>query len=561
MRWHTSVSILLGLQIALFFAIEPRGEFPLNDDWAYAHSVLWLLTEHRVRLSDWIAMNLLPQTLAGGATAAAFGFSFSALRHLTQAVALSASAAMLWLFRSAGMTPAQGLLGALAVVTTPWWLDLANSFMTDIYGMALALPAAALYLRALATRARPGSLAMATALSMLGVLQRQVVLVLPVAFACAWILARLVESRASVRSPRTWALAIMPFAACVLSIGLYKLYLDTGPGVPGAQRLLEGRVLPMLGRMLTLDPGYWRWSVELVSGLLGFIGLAVAGYAIVLLGRGGGSARQRAGVMLGAAALSVLVLTGLWLPPYRTGQLITATGLGPYSLFDVLGRFERDLPSPEPAIFWRVFGLAACVGASAFVVAVAVAIRAAWRERGCDARTIFIIVAILAYLLPFAITDYGDRYLLFILPFIVLLLHAIFGAVQHVRLRSVTSVGGVVMVISALLSTAATHDYFAWNRARWAAIAEGVRRGATAETLDGGFEYNGFYRFEAKPQVAMPGKSWWWVKDDEYCVTFEPRAGYALLRAWSVRAWMPTTPRNVLLLKRVDDGPAADRKP
>jgi hypothetical protein len=103
-----------------------------------------------------------------------------------------------------------------------------------------------------------------------------------------------------------------------------------------------------------------------------------------------------------------------------------------------------------------------------------------------------------------------------------------------------------------LLSLAATHDYFAWNRARWAAIVEAGRRGATPDTLDGGFEYNGFNRFQVLPQVAVPGKSWWWVKDDLYCVSFEPRQGYATLQAWRVRAWLPTTPERILLLKRLE---------
>ncbi len=78
--------VLVAVQLALFAVIEPRGEFPLADDWAYAHSVRWLLDEHRIRLSEWIGMNLLPQTLAGGAAAWLFGYSFTTLRAVTQVV-------------------------------------------------------------------------------------------------------------------------------------------------------------------------------------------------------------------------------------------------------------------------------------------------------------------------------------------------------------------------------------------------------------------------------------------------------------------------------------------
>jgi hypothetical protein len=66
------------------------GDFPINDDRAYGHSARWLLDEHRIRLSDWIAMNLLPQTLLGAGTSALFGFDRYLLFVLPFALALVA---------------------------------------------------------------------------------------------------------------------------------------------------------------------------------------------------------------------------------------------------------------------------------------------------------------------------------------------------------------------------------------------------------------------------------------------------------------------------------------
>ena len=116
------------------------GEFPLNDDWAFAHSVQWLLAEHRIRVSDWAAMNLLPQTLAGAVVAQIAGFSFSALRHLTQAVSAAVALLALRWFLAAGLARRDALFATLTVVATPCWLPLADSFMTDLYAMAFALP-------------------------------------------------------------------------------------------------------------------------------------------------------------------------------------------------------------------------------------------------------------------------------------------------------------------------------------------------------------------------------------------------------------------------------------
>jgi hypothetical protein len=181
MNDRRSLALLLAAQLAIVAIVQPRGEFPLNDDWAYAHSVQWLLGEHRIRLSDWIAMNLLPQTLAGGAVTALFGFSFETLRHLTQAVALLASGVAYYWFRTAGMNAANALVATLALMSAPFWPILANSYMTDLYGLVFALAAAALLRRALEEPSR-GVLIGATLLAAAGVMKRDLEIYLQYSF-------------------------------------------------------------------------------------------------------------------------------------------------------------------------------------------------------------------------------------------------------------------------------------------------------------------------------------------------------------------------------------------
>ena len=98
-----ALAALVIAHVAMVAIVMPRGDFPLNDDWAYAHGVGWLLSEGRIRLSDWVGMNLLPQTLAGAATVWLFGPGFETLRHVTQAAALAAMAAAYAWFRAAGL--------------------------------------------------------------------------------------------------------------------------------------------------------------------------------------------------------------------------------------------------------------------------------------------------------------------------------------------------------------------------------------------------------------------------------------------------------------------------
>jgi len=124
--------VLLAVQLALFALTEPRGEFPLADDWAYAHSVRWLLDKHRIRLSEWIGMNLLPQTLAGGAAARLFGYSFTTLRAVTQVVSVIVAFLTFRWFLATGFARRDALVATLVVIATPVWGLLSNSFMTDL---------------------------------------------------------------------------------------------------------------------------------------------------------------------------------------------------------------------------------------------------------------------------------------------------------------------------------------------------------------------------------------------------------------------------------------------
>lgn len=549
-----SIGLLLALHLVIVLIVQPRGDFPLNDDWAYAHSVQWLLSEGRVRLSDWIAMNLLPQTLGGGLVTALFGFSFETLRHLTQLVAALTSAAAYFWFRSARFEPADALVATVAVVAFPAWPVLANSYMTDLYGLLFALLAAAFFLRALDRPAR-GTLIAATLLAVFGILQRQVVLVLPVAFMVAWLWGN-----------RRWTLravlvGVAPLAAVVAAEVAYQAYLTHGPGLPEAQRFAHGRLFPMILKAFANEERHGEFVILNFLTIFGYVGLFTVGWG-AWWGLRGAPAWARTTVLLGGAAIAVIVLAFGWTAPYRPNQVLDAAGIGPFTLHDVFTRgtsLERG-----PGIFWRIMALAGAFGAAALAVLLVVNATHIVRERrDADRERVFLVAVLGAYLFPFVAVDYIDRYFLFVLPFVFVLWARTWPAPPAVTppkpapailkpgdgaLRRGAAILWILAVIG--VSAAATRDYFAWNRARWDAIRMAESLGATPGTLDGGFEYNAFHRFELKPRVAVPGKSWWWVKDDEYVVTFVPVPGYEEIRAFPVRRWLERTPPVVRLLRR-----------
>jgi hypothetical protein len=528
--------IAITVQVAILALSRASGDFPVNDDWAYAHSVRWLLDEHRIRISDWIAMNLLPQTLLGAGASALLGFSFLTLRHVTQLASVVVALALFHWFVTVGLARRDALMASLVVMATPYWPVLSNSFMTDIYGMLFGVPAAMLFLRALRTPSE-GTLAAATLLAAAGVLQRQVVLVVPAAFFVAWL-----TSNRPWRT-RTLAIGIAPFVVAVGVELAYHAYLAFGPGVPEAQQYLQGRVLPALFKTFVNEDRYAVWVASNIGTLAGYLGLFIAPWALWCgaLTRG----RER-WALLAAAGLAAFMLAIGWLPPFRDHNLLDAAGIGPHLLYDAWpnapAAFDRSA-----GLLWRCAAVAAAYGMIVLIAAAVRSVQAIARGAADDRGERLYLLALLgAYLLPFALTDYSDRYLLFVLPFALALVARCWtGPTGRVRIAV-----AMWVALAFILGVAATHDYFAWNRARWDAIHAAERLGATPDTLDGGFEYNAYYRFEIKPRITGIGKSWWWIADDRYVVAFSVPPGFVERARFDVDRWLARTPPAIYLLER-----------
>ena len=130
-------------------------------------------------------------------------------------------------------------------------------------------------------------------------------------------------------------------------------------------------------------------------------------------------------------------------------------------------------------------------------------------------------------------------------------------------LRPLPTIRPVSLALTAVLAwyaVAGTHDYLAWNRARFAGLATLEAAGVPATAIDGGFEYNAWHfapsggpgpsNDEARPGQPPSRRSWWWVVDDRFIVSFRPLPGYEVHRRLPFRRWLPPGVGQVLILER-----------
>jgi hypothetical protein len=490
------------------------GDYPLNDDWAYAYSARHLLHTGELRILDWAAPSLVSHALWGAGALRLLGDSYVALRCGTLAWALSGLLCAYGLARSAALPPRTAVLVPLALGLSPWFVNLSFTYMTDVPWLAMMLAALLTFVRALHPRSaeppRPALLLLSGALVGAAALTRQFAVITTPAFAL--VLALDARKRHGARWLWPAVRSCLLFGGPVGAIFVpFQLWYTRAHGSTLANRETVARM-----REVRL----WHVFVHLFSALH-YAGLWLSPLALVLLFQ-----RRIGQVVTRVQAAAALVIFGgfaVWVPldlgavegtllpaaplhalmPYL-GNIFYLVGLGPPTIADV---FWGPAPVPHAGVglgvLLTVASTLGCVTGTGLLVT---AVRRARRsppspptgqeEQDSRPRMLRALLAGFAgtYMLWHLVTAtfLFDRYLIPLLPVVVLLgLDA-----APPRLAS-SPVLVACLIVSGLFSVAGTREYLSWNDARDRAVRALVARGIPPADVDGGFELNGPLHFEA----------------------------------------------------------------
>ena len=540
------IALLLVAWAAIVALVDPRGDFPLNDDWAYAGSVQMLRDEGVFRLPGWASMTLITQTVWGVLVTAIAGFSYTALRASTLVLGGASLVATYLLARQIRAARAVAVLAALVLAANPLFIVLAHSFMTDVPMLALTLYALLAFGRALQSGSRL-AWGVGTLITIAAVLCRQPGLTLAMGFVATAILRPPDRSR--------W-------------VGLSVVSLLLGAGALWGYQVVMEAFGPPLGEAYSRHVGFlqrlWQMGPSgalpfLVGNL--FVALLYAGLfllPLLIVGAASGLAQRRAwwrGYWAIALAALVIGALSLWSSgrslPMRANVLIES-GLGPITLNDL---YIRDIHNDPrlPAAFWWT-ATAVGVVAAALLVAQGLAVAARiWRERTSVAAPAAPVRALLfantlLYLSSACIAIQFDRYFMPLVPlFGLALLPTNAGRAAP---RWTWLIAALPLVLLAAYGVAGTHDYLAWNRARWEALQQLQRDGVEARHIDGGLEFNAPLFYVEGTSTGGGGRSWWWVADDEYMVTMGPVPGFDVERRVPYSRWLPPGEAAMTVLHR-----------
>ncbi len=482
------------------------GEFPVSDDWAYAHTVRVLHETGRFERLEWTWVPMLTNAGVGWLFSSLFGFSFESLRLSSLFMGWAGMLGAFALCRQLGAATLWSALAAAVYAWSPLHLPLSFTFMTDVTFAALtngSLVCLARGLPSLDWRWLGGGALFAAAASFsrqpgMGLFLAAIFVVL--------------VSRASLVG---WL--------AFLGAGLALFLLALAPERVRGALELNWYLRSIVGEPQTALHNLFRAAPVVMFTL----GLLLAPFAVAQPLR-----RPRAVALVAAGACAAALVAGLaklgrGIPPGIDWLFDFGIGTGAHL---EVGAFPR-MPV---AAAWTV---AAVAGVAAGLALTQITRTLVLRSRGPDRTSLWLVALYPAiYLGALGIrSPFFDRYLIVVLaPALALLTCALPERPSWRRLAVVA----LAVLPVACFSLGATHDWRARERARSQLLAALLAEGISPIRIDGGTPFNATHNYgpvRFPKEVGRP-----FMVDDEYRVSFRPRIeGYRLLRERSYPTLMP----------------------
>lgn len=549
----TAVLTLTAIWVFVELLIHPAGEFPLNDDWSYTRSLQQWYAMHHYNLLGWTSMPLAAHLVWGMVFCKIFGFSFTVLRYSTLVLGCIGGIGAYFLSREFSENKAACFFTALILLLNPIYLNLSNTFMTDVPFTSFLILSILFFVKGL----RQGRLTyiiqgiffilVATMIRQLGLLA-----------AGAFSLALLIKDGFTKRSLFLSVLATgLPLAVYFLYnhwLGTQHIYpVKYDEGFHRIQHNLFGE-----------DHSTFKYLLRQALNIFVYTGF----FIFPLIFRAGRTAIWRsrrspaflicAVVMAGIGAYCLVHRNNIPL----MGNVMNPYGIGPVDMRDVTILRLDHIP-PLPAIVWQMLCLAGIIGGGVLLWAMIDSIR---NVQGNDRPLLwFLLCFAIAYCLVMLVGGGYDRYLIPLIPVLsVLMLTGLPeqgeddpASKMNRQLGRCAAV--FFFLVGAWFSVAGTTNYLSWNKARWNALRYlTYEAGIPPTRIDGGFEFNGYYNYNdedityLKEKADPTKKSWWWVQDDEYMITFGPVKGYAILKTFPCHhTFFPFLSENIFVLKRM----------
>jgi hypothetical protein len=519
------------------------GNFPLNDDWSYSKTVKFLYDYGKLEFTGWTSMTLAAQVFWGYIWSLLFGFSFEVLRYSTLFLSTTG---LFFLYLSARQFTGDNkvIFTALALLGfNTVYFFLSASFMTDVPFLVCLIISMYFFLRYLKNE-RFIFLYTAFLFCVISVFIRQLGLVIIFSFTAASFL--IPKAKYSLK-----VISVLFTISVILLLVIFQQYIRFPVDVMLSEYTRSSKFLSNLNIQ-----NYFAvpWLMKNFFYALVYTGLFLAPLLILKFYSitsifSNERIKRAARIFILLFPLPVLWLLDQFnkLLPARP-NIIFKYGAGPALLkdVDILGLQNIEV---IPRMVWLILTYIGVWGGILLCILFWKVIKdSVKKEDTAEGRRIFLFVLSASFLVLYSFFDFYDRYIIVIIPSVILLLIGLKTEARQGNIQKIISYSFVIIMV--LFSTVSLHDYFDWNRERWRALEELTEENKISpHKIDGGFEFNGWYNYD--PEYRSTGsKSWWWVNDDEYILSFGTLPGYRTMKSYTYERWLFMTSGEILDLKR-----------
>ncbi len=522
------ITFILILWILAAIIINPIGNFPLNDDWAYSKNVFYLTEQGILKFSDWPAMSLIFHMLWGGIYCLIFDFSFTTLRFSTLILGLLGIITSYFFSLKISKNRFLSLFIAILIGFNPLYFSLSYTFMTDVPFIVWTIISIFFYINFLENK-KIRNLLIAILFSLAAIFIRQTGILIPLVF--------FITFAYKNKNYKSILILLVTTAVVISSVFIYQYYLKSINLLPnsysGVGKLFKSKTI----FKLLSSFGFRSKTLLLYSGFFLFP-LLIYIFPSVWSNL---SKKQKIIRLL----LSFLIFPFTLFNPFPTGNIFYNFGLGPKLLKDAY--WELNISPQLPEYIFVILKIIGSIGA-VLIIFYLIYIFSSKKNLFKIKYNIFFALTMLGFVAYLVLETYFfDRYYLFVIIMFVFLLAQI--SIKKNKIAKYISI--FLLSFYIIFSVFATHDYLSWNRVRWEAIDSLTEQGISPSKIDGGFEFNGWHETNKRNSGSnINDKSWWFVKDDEYIISFGNIPGFEKIKTYKYNTFIPPRNNNIFILQR-----------
>lgn len=534
--------------IVALLAIGIGGDFPLNDDWAYAEGVRHLLLGEGLIMPNVCAAGIAHVAL-GFLFAKVLGYSYVSLRICSFLITIVGAVAFFIAAASLRIPRAQATFLTLLYAANPILLNIAFGFMSDSTALALNMVFLACLTRGLSKNSIK-TVALAFAVLAVAVTVRQSALIFLVSSPLC------LSKRFGAGRKRFVYFAasiILPLAsAAACDHWLMTSHLESGSVNIGYDLVKKAHSV-VIQKCLFAAPEMALPALCAVVQVLCYLALFCMPALLAVVTK---IARQRRNdlmplnitvgvcIVVFVSALVTICVNHQTMP--FSENILRFTTIGAQGILGII----RHPLDPRGRLILSILAFISMIP----LVLVLAGCVPLLRKKMCvwpSAVVTSCTLTCLAFLTLETIVRGADRYYLIALGPTLL---AIGISAKRARIALVNPFSILLLMALSFYSIAGNQEYLSSNRARWHAIEWLEKTGVNAAIVDGGYEYNilrdiSIYNTKYRGEPPRDNWRWWPIKGETYIISLSPVPGYKTIHLEPYFSLVDRKKRNIEVLE------------